>query len=245
MFYHLWKNHKWKNQHESTRIVTGTDTSRPLFFPDMQGTFIVLLPLSVILLFIGGMLGFISMLARAYLLLLLTGVLLLFGGERYSHFHLWLILMCGMNIHFSSITLDRASGALYTVLIVMNKLCNNYKNNKNLWNTHFSSRNTDFLCWIMRNKIKTYCDYVVLVLLDLSAAFDTVDHSTLISRLESDVGLKGTVLMWFQSFLYDRKLFVKLGNLSSSVAELTCGLPQGSILAPSLFPLTYFLWVPF
>ncbi|KAK2916244.1 hypothetical protein Q8A67_000618 [Cirrhinus molitorella] len=46
----------------------------------MQGTFIVLLPLSVIVLFIGGMLGFISMLARAYLLLLLTGVLLLFGA---------------------------------------------------------------------------------------------------------------------------------------------------------------------
>uniref|UniRef100_A0A8C1VPX4 Transmembrane protein 114 n=1 Tax=Cyprinus carpio TaxID=7962 RepID=A0A8C1VPX4_CYPCA len=47
---------------------------------NMQGTFIVLLPLSVIVLFIGGMLGFISMLARAYLLLLLTGVLLLFSA---------------------------------------------------------------------------------------------------------------------------------------------------------------------
>ncbi|TRY92882.1 hypothetical protein DNTS_009314 [Danionella cerebrum] len=50
------------------------------FHPDMQGTFIVLLPLSVIVLFVGGMLGFISLLARAYLLLLLTGVLLLFGA---------------------------------------------------------------------------------------------------------------------------------------------------------------------
>ncbi len=64
-----------------------------------------------------------------------------------------------------------------------------------------------------------------------------MDHSILISRLESEVGLKGTVLKWFQSFLADRKLLVKLGNFSSSVAHLTCGLPQGSILAPSLFSL--------
>ncbi len=82
-----------------------------------------------------------------------------------------------------------------------------------------------------------YGDSVVLVLLYLSAAFDTVDHSTLISRLESYVGIKGTVLKWFQSYLTDRKFLVKLGNFSSSVAHLTCGLPQGSILAPSLFSL--------
>ncbi len=72
-------------------------------------------------------------------------------------------------------------------------------------------------------------DSVVLVLLDLSAAFDTVD--------QSDVGLKGTVLKWFQSFLSDRIFFVKLDNFSSSVAHLTCGIPQGSILAPFLFSL--------
>uniref|UniRef100_A0A673IN18 Transmembrane protein 114-like n=1 Tax=Sinocyclocheilus rhinocerous TaxID=307959 RepID=A0A673IN18_9TELE len=51
---------------------------------NMQGTFIVLLPLSVIVLFIGGMLGFISMLARAYMLLLLTGVLLLLSFHSHS-----------------------------------------------------------------------------------------------------------------------------------------------------------------
>ncbi|XP_030645620.1 transmembrane protein 114 [Chanos chanos] len=55
-----------------------TDSQRQIL--NMHGAFIVLLPLSVIVLFISGMLGFISMLARAYLLLLMTGVLLLFGA---------------------------------------------------------------------------------------------------------------------------------------------------------------------
>ncbi len=80
-------------------------------------------------------------------------------------------------------------------------------------------------------------DYVVLILLDLSAAFDTVDHTLLLSRLESWVGLKDNVLKWFQSYLFDRKFLVKLGNFTSSPAPLTCGLPQGSILASSLFSL--------
>ncbi len=78
---------------------------------------------------------------------------------------------------------------------------------------------------------------MVLILLDLSAAFDTIDHSSLLSRLESWVGLKSNVLKWFQSYLSDRKFLVKLGNFTSSPAPLTCGLPQGSILAPSLFSL--------
>ncbi len=80
-------------------------------------------------------------------------------------------------------------------------------------------------------------DSVVLILLDLSAAFDTVDHSLLLSRLEYWVGLKANVLKWFPSYLFDRKFLVKLGNFTSSPAPLTCGLPQGSILAPSLFSL--------
>ncbi len=66
-------------------------------------------------------------------------------------------------------------------------------------------------------------DSVVLVLLDLSAAFDTVDHS-LISRLESYVGI---VLKWFQSYLTDRTFLVKLGYFSISVAHRGKSWPNG------------------
>ncbi len=76
---------------------------------------------------------------------------------------------------------------------------------------------------------------VALILLDLSSAFDMVDHNLLLSRLKNCVGLRGTVLNWFQSFLTNRKFSVCTGQYTSSSAPLTCGVPQGSILAPTLF----------
>ncbi|MDF4336140.1 reverse transcriptase domain-containing protein, partial [Vibrio parahaemolyticus] len=66
----------------------------------------------------------------------------------------------------------------------------------------------------------------VLVLLDLSAAFDTVDHKILPDRLEKVVGLSGTVLNWVESYLQDRDFFVSLGNYESVPTKITCGVPQ-------------------
>ena len=77
----------------------------------------------------------------------------------------------------------------------------------------------------------------VLVLLDLTAAFDTVDHAVLVSRLEQYVGIRGTALQWFSSYLADRTFSVMIGELCSSHASLSCGVPQGSILGPILFSL--------
>ncbi len=80
-------------------------------------------------------------------------------------------------------------------------------------------------------------DYAILMLLDLTAAFDTVDHNILISRMEQCVGIKGTVLEWFRSYLSGRSVSVRLGDFMSSSACFSCGVPQGSIVGHILFSL--------
>jgi len=81
-------------------------------------------------------------------------------------------------------------------------------------------------------KITALC----LLAADVSAAFDTIDHSILVHRLSSWFGLiKGTVLSWLQSYLSSRNFTVNINGTSSAPFPFLQGVPQGSVLGPLLF----------
>ena len=75
----------------------------------------------------------------------------------------------------------------------------------------------------------------VLVLLDMSAAFDTVDLQKLMLILERKIGIRGVALQWFQSFLFGRQQKVKIHGFTSELLATLYGVPQGSVLGPVLF----------
>ena len=72
------------------------------------------------------------------------------------------------------------------------------------------------------------------VFIDLSKAFDTVDHYILITKLKQ-YGIQGNNIRWFESYLSNRKQYIAYNNKSTSFKDITCGVPQGSILGPLLF----------
>jgi len=75
---------------------------------------------------------------------------------------------------------------------------------------------------------------VILLLLDLSAAFDAVDNTILIDRLANRLGLCDLALAWFKSYLSDRTHSVSIRGARSVTRSLSCGVPQGSVLGPIL-----------
>ena len=78
---------------------------------------------------------------------------------------------------------------------------------------------------------------VGLVLLDLSAAFDTIDHSNLFNCLQHWYDIDGVVLKWVQSYLISMKQQIKIDVHLSDAFQLPYRVPQGSVLGPLLFTL--------
>ena len=90
----------------------------------------------------------------------------------------------------------------------------------------------NFLATITHNN-----ESFILLLLDLSAAFDMVDHSILLSRLHDCFGVNGTAAAWFESYLTSRKQFVRVNDCRSTQCSLEHGVPQRSVLGPLLYLL--------
>ena len=80
----------------------------------------------------------------------------------------------------------------------------------------------------------------LLTLLDLSAAFDTIDNSILLESLQTSFGIDGLPLKWVKSYLSNRHQKVKIDNNLSNVLAILYGVPQGSVLGPLLFSMYIF-----
>ena len=124
--------------------------------------------------------------------------------------------------------------------IMYNRLYNHLNENNILYNKQFGfqkKHSTEHAILQLVDQVNNSFEknqFTLGVFIDLSKAFDTVDHKTLISKLRN-YGIRGHNLQWFESYLNNRKQFITYNNNNTSFKEITCGVPQGSILGPLLF----------
>ena len=123
---------------------------------------------------------------------------------------------------------------------VFKQLYDYFEENKLFYESQFGFRkghSTELACLELIDKITEELDkghVPIAIFLDLSKAFDTLDHTILLSKLQH-YGIQDTPLKWFESYLSNRYQFVDFDNTHSSKLRVSTGVPQGSILGPLLF----------
>ena len=123
---------------------------------------------------------------------------------------------------------------------VFNQLYSYFENNKLLFGSQYGYRkihSTELACLEFVDKITHNLDQgetPFCFFLDLSKAFDTLDHKILFKKLQY-YGVNGTPLLWFKNYLNNRNQYVEMDGIKSQTKSIDTGVPQGSILGPLLF----------
>ena len=92
----------------------------------------------------------------------------------------------------------------------------------------------------VKNDIMVHLDQgsrVALLLLDMSAAFDTLDHTTLLNRFNKEFGIRGKPLKWFESYFSERAQSIVIRGVKSEPVPLSQGVPQGSVIDPKEYTM--------
>ena len=138
------------------------------------------------------------------------------------------------NIHFISKVMEKAVAAQIQDYLALNNL------NAPTQSAYRRHHSVETALVLVQNDILQALDCheeVIIVLLDFTAAFDTIDHQILLKRLPMRFGISGNVLKWLTSYVSDRQHVVKVENTTSSPVADMHGIPQGSVMGPVLFAL--------
>ena len=130
------------------------------------------------------------------------------------------------NLSYISKLLERVLAGRLTDYMTENNL------HEHLQSAYKPGHSTETALVKVQNDILTSIDQhgvVILVMLDLSAAFDTIDHDILFSRMENTLGITGQALAWFKSYLSGRTLRIKIDKSFSELQDILWSVPQGSV----------------